>query len=80
MVYTELERGKKGRITGWEGIEKGPAVLESAEDEKDESSISESDIEYFKKRRNYWHTKKKQRDPLQIQINKYAEEHNLCLD
>lgn len=49
MVYTELERGKKGRITGWEGIEKGPDVLESAEDEKDESSISESDIEYFKK-------------------------------
>ena len=40
MVYTELERGKKGRITGWEGIEKGPDVLESAEDEKDESSIS----------------------------------------
>ena len=49
MVNGELERDKKDRITGWEGIEKGPDVLETSDAEDNESSISENDIEYFKK-------------------------------
>lgn len=49
MVNGELERDRKDRITGWEGIEKGPDVLEASDAEDDESSISENDIEYFKK-------------------------------
>ena len=36
MVNGELERDKKDRITGWEGIEKGPDVLETSDAEDDE--------------------------------------------
>lgn len=49
MVNGELERDRKERITGWEEIEKGPDVLKTVDAEEDESSISENDIEYFKK-------------------------------
>ena len=47
MVDIELERNKKDRISGWEGIEKGPIESEVTE-EQDESSISKEDVEYFK--------------------------------
>lgn len=47
-MNAESVGGKKARITGWEGIEKGPDVLETTDVETDEPSILESDVEYFK--------------------------------